>query len=153
MNPESLPEHIRRPHMRPLQPIPMTQDGRQMVALRDPTMLVEKTMAVPQQMMRLLQQFQGEEAVEDIAKAANIDLGQLLHLVQNLDQLGLIWGPTFNELETELRGRLDETGHYPPNSTAGLGETADACREQLDHYFAEVEDPEIEGTVVGIVAR
>ena len=40
-----------------------------MVALRDPTMLVEKTMAIPQPMMRLLQQFQGMENIEDIAKA------------------------------------------------------------------------------------
>ena len=37
---DSLPEHIRRPHMRPIQPIPVTKDGKQLVALRDPAMLI-----------------------------------------------------------------------------------------------------------------
>ena len=30
---ESLPEHIRRPHVRPIQPIPVSKDGKQFIAL------------------------------------------------------------------------------------------------------------------------
>ena len=44
---QSLPEHIQRPHIRPIQPIPVTKDGQQFLALRDPQMLQPQTMVVP----------------------------------------------------------------------------------------------------------
>ena len=57
---ESLPEHIRRPHLRPVQPKPVVKDGKPFVALRDPSLLVRKTLVVPAEALPALQNFRGE---------------------------------------------------------------------------------------------
>jgi len=104
MTTDSLPEHIRKPHLRPIQPIPVVQDGKPVVVLRDPIMLSPQSMAVPAQMMQLIQMFQGNQTVEDLATIAKAPPEQLVQLIQNMDQLGLLWGPTFEELERGSKG-------------------------------------------------
>ena len=44
---DSLPEHLKVPHLRPIQPFPVNKDGKQFVALRDPQMLHPQTMVIP----------------------------------------------------------------------------------------------------------
>ena len=61
------PAHIRTPHARPIQPIPVSKDGKQFVALRDPAMLVSQSMVVNPQALNLVQQFQGELDIDEIA--------------------------------------------------------------------------------------
>lgn len=151
-SPDSVPDHIRKPHLRPIQPIPMVQDGKALIVLRDPTMLAEQTMAVPQQMMGIIQRFSGEETIDDIAAGTGLGIAQLLQLIENLDRLGLIWGPTFTELESDLKHRIENDGYFPRGSSASLGEDVDACRARLDALFDAVEDPELDGEIVGIVA-
>ena len=41
------PEHLIRPHARPVQPLPVQNEGKQFVALRDPSMLIQQTMVIP----------------------------------------------------------------------------------------------------------
>ena len=67
MTDETLPDHIFRPHLRPVQPLPIQKDGRQFVALRDPTMLQKQTMVVPVQAMPILQSFVGKQSIEELA--------------------------------------------------------------------------------------
>jgi len=151
-NTEQTPEHIRTPHLRPIQPVPMMQDGRTIVVLRDPSMLVDQTMAVPAPMMAILQRFRGEETIDDIASSTGAPLDKLIELIENLDRLGLIWGPTFNSLEDQLRERVESAGFFPKTASASLGDTDEACRSRLEELFDGIEDPELEGQVVGIVA-
>jgi AmmeMemoRadiSam system protein B len=152
MTPEPLPSHILRPHLRPIQPVPVMKDGRQLVALRDPAMLVNQTLVVPLQVMGILQHFQGRLTLEELAERAGGDVRQLTELVKNLDRLGLLWGPSFEQMESERWEQLQAEGAFPIRSSSMLGEDEAACRAALDEYFRETEDPEIEGPVIGIVA-
>lgn len=152
MDTESLPEHILRPHLRPIQPIPVQKDGRQLIALRDPTLLTRKTMLVAAPAFQALQRFTGSLTIDEIAKHMGGNSEPILELARGLDQLGLLWGPTFEKIEAEARARLEEAGAFPPVATSGIGDDEKACRDKLDEYFDKTEDPEIDEPVIGIVA-
>lgn len=150
---ESLPEHIRKPHIRPIQPIGVQKDGQQYVALRDPTQVVRETMVIMPQALQLLQRFTGTESLDVLATQFNSQLEQVLPLVQQLDRFGLLWGPTFEKLEQDLKVKLAERGAIPAYiAYSTLGQTADACRNKLDEFFAQTEDPELDAPAVGIIA-
>ena len=121
MSLESLPEHLRVPHLRPLQPMPMRKDGKPFIALRDPAMLSKQTMIVPAQALAVLQQFQGQRSVDEIAQQLNGDVDQLIELAKQLDKLGLLWGPTFEQLEAELKEKLETKGAFPATASRAMG--------------------------------
>ena len=152
MSIETLPEHIRRPHLRPIQPIPLTKDGRQFIALRDPAMLCKQTMVVPAAALPVLQHFRGDQPIEQIATRLNGDIQQFVDLVKGLDSVGLLWGPTFENIETQIQQRLQEQGAFPPNASVSMGADENACRSAMDEYFNQTEDPELEAAPTGIVA-
>lgn len=152
MNLEALPEHIRQPHLRPIQPIPLVKDGRQFVALRDPAMLSPQTMVVPAPALQVLQHFKGDRSIDQIAKQMQGNLDQFIELAKGLDKVGLLWGPTFEELEAQMMERLKFKGSFPPTASQSMGADKDACRAAIEKYFAETEDPELEAPPIGIVA-
>ena len=147
-----LPEHIRVPHLRPIQPIPMEKDGQKLVALRDPAMLVKQTMVVPVQAMQVLQLFTGDKDIDTICEALKAKPEQITGLAQGLDKLGLLWGPTFEKYETEVKTKIEERGAFPAGAAANLGEDEATCRQRIDQWLDETEDPELEETVIGLVA-
>ena len=152
MSLESLPEHIRRPHLRPIQPKPVMKDGKPFVALRDPAMLVRQTLVVPAQTLPALQQFRGERSIAEIAAQLSGNLDQFIELARRLDDAGLLWGPTFERIEDDLKERLRAQGAFPASASKSMGDTEQACREAIDQYFEQTEDPELPGPVIGIVA-
>jgi MEMO1 family protein len=149
---DSLPEHIRRPHLRPIQPIPMSKDGQQFVALRDPAMLCAQTMVVPMNALAILQQFRGDRPIDQIATQANGDLSQFIELAKGLDGVGLLWGPTFEQMESQLHEKLRAQGAFPANASISLGKDEAACRQAIESYFKQTEDPELEATPIALVA-
>lgn len=149
---DTLPDHIRKPHLRPIHPIPLQKDGKTFVALRDPAMLSQQTMIVPAQLMQVLQMFRGDRSVEELAAQLRTDVAQFVELAKGLDRLGLLWGPTSEELEKQQLDRIRAEGAFPVNAAMSLGQTEQACREKIDSYFAESEDPELDGAPIGIVA-
>ncbi len=148
----SVPDHIQTPHLRPIQPLPMMKDGKPFVALRDPAMLVDQTIVVPAQVLQVLQQFRGERTIEQLAEQFHGDAAQLADLASRLDQIGLLWGPTFERLENELKERLEDEGAFPPAATKSLGEDEQACRDAINDYLEQTDDPELEAPPIGIVA-
>jgi hypothetical protein len=152
MPPAATPDHILRPHLRPIQPIPMQKDGKTLVALRDPAMLSQQTMVVPPQVLQVLQLFRGERSVSDIAEQVNGSSDQLLELARRLDDLGLLWGPTFERLEAAAKDRVAAQGAFPATASTSMGRTEAECRKAMDGYFKQTEDPELDGRVFGIVA-
>jgi AmmeMemoRadiSam system protein B len=149
---ESLPDHIRKPDLRPIQPIPVEHNGQRLFALRDPIMLGKQTMIVPPQALMVLKLFRGQTPIEEIAEQLSGDLDKFVELAQGLDRFGLLWGPTFEKLETELTDRIHTNGAIPAGASKAMGDDDDACREKLKSYFDDTEDPELEAEVVGLVA-
>jgi AmmeMemoRadiSam system protein B len=152
MSIDSLPEHIRRPHLRPIQPIPLTKEGKQFVALRDPAMLCPQTMVIPFPALPIIQQFRGDRPIDQIADQLRGDINQFVELAKGLDGVGLLWGPTFEQLEAKVLQKLRAQGAFPANASVAMGPNAEACRNAMDEYFKQTEDPEIQDTPIGIVA-
>lgn len=152
MSIDTLPEHIRRPHLRPIQPIPVAKDGQQFVALRDPVMLSQQTIVIPVQAFGVLQHFRGERSLEQLAEQFQGNLTQFIDLAKGLDTVGLLWGPTADALEEKLLERLKQHGAFPPTASASLGKDDAACRTAIDEYFAQTDDPELGFEPAAIVA-
>lgn len=149
---ESLPEHLQRPHLRPIQPIPVDKDGQQYLALHDPQRLQPNTMVIPAQAMRVLQEFQGEKTLDQITSQIGGNFEQVLNLAKGLDQLGLLWGPNFEQMETDTLRRIREDGVFQANASQSIGKDEAEARRNLDSYFQQTEDPELETTPRAIVA-
>ena len=152
MSRNELPDHIQKPHLRRLQPLPSTKDGQQLILLRDPLMLADQTMAVPRQIMMALQQFNGEHDLQQIGDSVKQDPQVIQELVEKLDEFGLLWGPTFDGLERDKKVALEERGAYPVRATTPLGKDENACRMLLDSWIGEGDDPEIEFEASGLFA-
>lgn len=152
MNLESLPEHIRRPHLRPVQPRPLLKEGKPFVAIRDPAMLVRQTLVVPAQALAVLQQFRGERSIGEIADQLNGNLDQFVELARRLDDVGFLWGPTFERLEAELKHRLRSEGVFPATASSSMGADDAACRKAIREYLEKTDEPDLDGPVTAIVA-
>ncbi len=151
-DPSSLPDHLQRPHVRPIHPIPVTKDGKQMIALRDPAMLSRQKMLVPHQVIPVLRQFDGNKHITEIAQNLSVSQDQLIGLVQGLEKIGLLWGPTFEALEEETRAEIAQRGAFATPACATLGESEESFRGFLSDYFDQTEDPELDSECTGIVA-
>jgi AmmeMemoRadiSam system protein B len=145
-------EHLNRPHIRNFQPLGMEKDGKSFVMLRDPSMLAEQQMAVLPQVLQLILMFQGRETLDEIAAKTQAPLHILRDVVTRLDEVGLIWGPRFEELERVAKAKITEHGHFPISCSASLGQDAQTCHEAMDKWLSDMEDPEIEGKILGLVA-
>lgn len=131
----------------------MQQEGKPpIVVLHDPSRLAPQTMAVQPQVLPLILQFQGRETLEEIETRTKAPMKVLREIVSRMDELGLLWGPRFEELERLAKARISESGRFPVSCTATLGETAEAASARIGGWLAEAEDPEIPGTITGLVA-
>ncbi|MCA9290565.1 MAG: AmmeMemoRadiSam system protein B [Phycisphaerales bacterium] len=149
---DTLPEHIRRPHLRRIQPYGVSKDGKTFVGLYDPFQLSTQSMVVVPQAMQVIQQFRGDLTLDEIAERLKGPVDVLVQLASKLDEFGLLWGPTYERLEAEKKQDIAERGAYPMTSSASLGKDADLCRAAIESYFEQTEDPELEGTVRAVVA-
>jgi AmmeMemoRadiSam system protein B len=147
-----LAEHLNRPQIRNFQPLGVQKDGKSLVMLRDPSMLAEQQIMVMPQVLQLILLFQGRETLDEIASRTQAPMHILRDLVTRLDEVGLIWGPRFEELERVAKAKITAHGHFPMSVSASMGKDAAECTANMEKWLQEMEDPEIEGQVLGIVA-
>jgi hypothetical protein len=149
-----LPEHLDRPHIRNFQPLAMPQEEGKppIVLLRDPSMLAPQTMGIQAQALPLILQFQGRETLAEIETRTKAPMALLREVVTRMDELGLLWGPRFEELERLAKAKVAEAGHFPASCTLPLGADAETAAAKIAGWMAQAEDPEIDGDVVGVVA-
>lgn len=147
-----LPEHLLMPALRKFQAWPLKQNNEQFVALRDPYMLKKETMVVPANIFGVIQRIDGNTLASDIARTTKAPVDKFIDLLEKLDEAGLLWGPTATKLEEEVILKLQEDGTFPVRSSQSLGESEEACREQLKNWFSDTEDPEFERPIKGVVA-
>jgi len=140
------------PALRQFQAWPVQKDGNKFIALRDPFMLTKEVIAIPPKVFAAIQLIDGDTTLDDLAVKTKAKPEELIELVTKLDNVGLLWGPTAKKLEESAVERLHEAGTFPVRASGSLGETRDACKEQLDKWFAETEDPEFEQPIRAIVA-
>ena len=146
------PEHIRRPHARPFQPMATMKEKQPYCGLRDPLNLAGKMLMVPAQIVGVLGLFQGEQDVREIAQKVGAPEGPILELAKQLEAVGLLWGPTSERMERELAARLKERGRYEVGAATAFGDTAEEARKALEALLAQAEDPELESPARAIIA-
>jgi AmmeMemoRadiSam system protein B len=177
--------HVLTPHARPVQPMPVQKEGKQFVALRDPSMLIQQTMVVQPQALQVIQLFEGElsstEIAERIVAAETPERGsvvaeaqkQVEMLAGQMDQFGLLWGPTFEGYEKQMAEKLHEAGTFPIQASGTLVQLAHQAQGagskppedveelkiwgrklavgMLETWLEAAEDPEFEAPVIGLV--
>ncbi len=153
MSSNEIPEHIQKPHIRRVHPIPgQDQSGRPIVQLRDPFMLArDRMLGVPVQAMQAIQMFDGEHTLQEIADSIKRTLADIETLARNMDEAGLLWGPRSEALEASLKQELERMGHLPMRHSRVLGETEEDARTKLREWMHQTEDPEITGVIRGLV--
>jgi hypothetical protein len=152
MSSSTLPEHLVRPALRRIHPVPLQRENQLFLGLQDPLMLHGQMMVVPPPAFQVMQFFNGERTLEEICKTIGAaDPQPLQELVSKLDEFGLLWGPTADALEDKKRADLLAAGAFPANATRVLGDDPAAIRAQLEKWLDEAEDSEIEEPIKGIV--
>jgi len=130
----------------------MKKDEQVIVGLRDPFQLSKESVAIPANIFAIVQKMNGETTAEEIASASKAPPEQFIELLNKLDEVGLLWGPTMSKLEDEKLAQLKKDNTFAIRTSAALGKSPEECREQLKSWFNETEDPEFEESIVGIVA-
>ncbi len=149
---EPIPEHLDRPHVRRFIPLAVSHEGRPSIVLREPLGLVPRTIQVDPDTLRVVQLFQGQRTLAEIAESLGAPADRMQELARALDEVGLLWGPTAEQLEEELSSRIAADRRLPNGAAFSLGQEADAARGQLEAWLDAAEDPELDGEVQGIVA-
>jgi len=152
MSSSTLPEHLQRPALRRIHPVPLQKDNQLFLGLQDPLMLQGQMMVVPPPAFQVMQLFNGERTLDEIVATIKATDPKPLHeLVAKLDEFGLIWGPTCEALEEKKRAELAAAGAFPIGATRMLGEDAAQIRAQLEKWIDEAEDAEIDEPIAGLV--
>lgn len=153
MSSTTQPEHLVRPALRRIHPVPLQKDNQVFLGLQDPLMLQGQMMVVPPPAFQVMQLFNGERSVEEICKTIGAaDPKPLQDLIAKLDEFGLLWGPTCDALEARKKEELYANGAFPATTTRMLGEDPAVIRAQLEKWLDEAEDAELDGPIAGIVA-
>ncbi|MDP6693773.1 MAG: AmmeMemoRadiSam system protein B, partial [Phycisphaerales bacterium] len=147
-----LPEHLYMPAVRRIQPLPMKKDGQVIIGLRDPFELSKETIALPANIFAIVQQINGTLTAEEIATKTKAPPDQFIELLEKLDEVGLLWGPTAAKLEQEALSKIKADGTFAIRSSGPLGKTPKDCSKRIDGWFNETEDPEFDKPIHAIVA-
>ena len=153
MSTADLAEHLQRPALRRVHPVPLQKDNQLFLGLQDPCMLFPQMMVVPPQAFQVMQFFNGERSVDEIAGNLKLEnAAPLVELVRRLDEFGLLWGPTCEALEDKKKAELQANGAFAAGASKSLGEDPAAIRAQLEKWLDEAEDAEIDEPISGLVA-
>lgn len=120
---------MERPKLRPLRGFPMpaqTPDGKQHVflGLADSQQISPKIVATAQEVRFVLPLMDGTRGLDQIVAEIGRGLQRpfLEQLVAQLDDAGLIFGPTFDALMAKMRADFDASETLPPGSTAQVAD-------------------------------
>jgi AmmeMemoRadiSam system protein B len=147
-----LPDHLQRPAIRQIQPLPMQKEDKIFIGLRDPFQLTKNTLVLPPNIFHVVQQMNGELTAEEMATKSKAPPEQFIDLLNQLDMAGLLWGPTLTKLEEELLEKLHKNNTFPIRTSGSLGTTTQACKKRIENWFSQTEDPEFKDAIHAIVA-
>jgi hypothetical protein len=175
---EDLPDHLQRPHIRRFLPAVTPakakdqQSGKEhdiaLLVLQDPLRLSPQPFMLPlqgtqqqqiqqqvNQWMGLLLAFNGESSIGEVFDRVGVPEAaqpQLVQMLQKLDELGYLWGPSSDALEKAKMDAIRANGAFPLPEEARRPEVAEQLRAFITDALSKAEDPEFGRPVVGIVA-
>ena len=114
--------HQQRPRLRPVRGFP-AQFGNQMaLGLADARQISEKVVFTVPAAQFILPLMDGQKSLDEITQAVGRGLTResLEHLVAQLDDAGLLFGPSFDAIVAKMRADFDASPILPPATTATL---------------------------------
>lgn len=150
--PAPLPSHLERPEIRNHQKVAVERDGQSLVGLRDPSMISQQMIVLPPQALPVVEELDGRQSLGEISTRLGVPLTALTDLVRKLDEIGMLWGPTYSNLESTLRDRYTGAGAFPGLLSRMWGEEEITARGTIGGLLDRAEDPELDGTLCGVVA-
>ncbi len=123
----SLPHHM-KPRVRPVRVFPTQYDGAQLMGIADARQISEKVVLTSPAAQLILPLMDGTKDVEMIVKEVGRGLSRLIldQLVAQLDDAGLLHGPTFEAMQSRMHADFDASATLPPASTAAFADALGA---------------------------
>jgi len=130
--------HHASPKLRPVRPVPVNHEGKQLMGLRDPSMITERMVVTAPIAQFVLGHMDGQTPIDGIVEKARHQAEQqnvpaevvqqitgdpIKTLVGQLDAAGMLEGPVFDGMLQKLRDDYDSTDTLPPSTTAEIVET------------------------------
>ena len=79
-----LPDHLQKPAIRQIQPVPIKKENTIFVGLRDPFQLIKNTIVLPANIFNIVRNMNGDLAAEEIASKSNSPPEQFIDLLSKL---------------------------------------------------------------------
>jgi len=132
--------HQQRPRLRPVRGFPVKHQGQTALGLADAQQISQKVVFTMPAAQMILPHMTGEKDLDAIVSEVGQGLtrGMMEQFVAQLDEAGLIEGPTFDKILAEVRAEYDSLGHLPPAMT---GVVADMLVKQAAQQAGETEEP------------
>lgn len=169
--------HHQRPKLRAVRGFPAKHGDQTVLGLSDARQISDRVVFTAPAAQMILPHLNGQKDLDAIVTAVGRGLrrADLELLVAQLDDAGLLEGPTFDAMLAKVRSDFDSAPHLPPASTAGiadalvtneLGESATEdqkasmgpgkLRAAMDAWIKEglkeVTDPSFDALPKGIIA-
>lgn len=115
--------HMQRPRLRAVRGFAaQTQQGQPILGLADARQVSDKVVYTSPAAQTLLPMMDGSKGLDEMVKQVGKGLTRpiLEQLVAQLDEAGLLEGPTFQAMMAKMRADFDATVNLPPASTAAF---------------------------------
>jgi AmmeMemoRadiSam system protein B len=137
--------HMVRPKMRPVQGFPMQHEGRQLLGLRDPAMLSDRTVVTAPAVAQLVPMMDGsrtvDEIVNEIGKGLTLDM--MHQLVAQLEDAMLIEGPKFDAHVAKMKEQFDAEEILPPATTANIADMLEVGARRQAYMIQKQEEGQV----------
>lgn len=121
--------HQQRPKIRRVRLFPAQMGNQQAMGIADAQQLSEKMVLTSPAAQFVLPLMDGTRDLSAIVSSVQrgLTIEILQQLVAQLDDAGMLFGPTFDALQSRLHQEFDSSPNLPPASTAALADAAGAA--------------------------
>ncbi|MFU8829539.1 MAG: hypothetical protein ACNA8P_08915, partial [Phycisphaerales bacterium] len=129
--------HHSRPRLRPVRPVQLQHNEQPVLGLRDATQISDRMVVTSPLAQFILGHMDGNHEIEGIINAAKAQaqqvgvpaqaIEQITHepikqLIAQLDDAGMLEGPTFEALRDKVREQFDSSDVLPPAASADFAD-------------------------------
>lgn len=116
--------HMQRPKLRPVRAFPAQIGDQQAMGLADARQVSEKMVFASPAAQFILPLMDGQRTVDEIVTQVGrgLTLEILQQLVAQLDDAGLLFGPSFDAILAKVRSDFDSTPNLPPGASANFAD-------------------------------
>ncbi len=117
-------DHHMKPKLRPVRGFPAQMGEQQVLGLADARQISQKVVFTMPAAQLILPMMDGKRSVDEIASQVGKGLTRpiLEQLVAQLDDAGLLFGPTFERMLDKMHEEFDSAPTLPPASTAAFAD-------------------------------